>query len=389
MKKLAFVATGYIKKYDGVSVYTENLLIELLNHKDIKKNSIKTDIYIGESVLELLKSRVLSPNVKELENITFIPVNDKNFYLKILDLTRKMFIKGKYDLVLMTNLMPVLFAPGKKIKVIHDFSKRRFPELYTKFGLIYNLFLVKSAKKFDFAIGYISQTTQEDMSRYFNIDKNNKRLLFVPNGIPFKVKNFKRVDNEVAFEKFKQKDLHLCVVGRINKHKGFDRLLKFCTYFENSLKMGEKFDSVTLHIVGKQTKETENIFKNLKFKNINLIFHGFLDDNELNKIYQKSHFSFFLSRNEGYGLPLIEAMWFKSVPIISNIPIFNEIMGANFPKFDDITGYEEEIEDFINSIFDDKKTLQSTYRQMEVVIEKEMKGYNKAANNLVDFLESI
>ena len=384
MKKLAFVATGYIKKHDGVSVYTENLLIELLAHS----NTTKTDIFIGKSVLELLKNRVLSSETKELKNITFIPVNDNNFFFKTLDLTRQMYKYGKYDLIFMTNFMPILFTPGKRIKVVHDFSKKKFPELFSKFSLIYNLFLVKSAKKLDFAIGYISQTTQEDMKKYFDIDENNKKLLFVPNGIPFKVKNFSRVDDKVAFDKFKQKDLNFCVVGRINKHKGFDRLLKFCNYFENSLKMKKKFDFVTLHIVGKQTKETENIFKNLKFKNINLVFHGFLDDDELNKIYQKSHFSFFLSRNEGYGLPLIEAMWFKSIPIISNIPIFDEIMGTDFPKFDDITGYEEEIEKFIFSIFDDNKTLQSIYKQIEVVIEKEMQGYSRSANNLIDFLES-
>ena len=52
MKKLAFVATSYIKNYDGISVYTENLLLEFL--KQIENKNISVDIYTGKSVLELL-----------------------------------------------------------------------------------------------------------------------------------------------------------------------------------------------------------------------------------------------------------------------------------------------------------------------------------------------
>ena len=49
MKKIAFVATGYILKYDGISVYTENLLLEFL--KTINdENDFSIDIYVGKSV---------------------------------------------------------------------------------------------------------------------------------------------------------------------------------------------------------------------------------------------------------------------------------------------------------------------------------------------------
>ena len=33
MHKIAFVATGYILDYDGVSVYIENLVLRLLEHE--------------------------------------------------------------------------------------------------------------------------------------------------------------------------------------------------------------------------------------------------------------------------------------------------------------------------------------------------------------------
>ena len=87
---------------------------------------------------------------------------------------------------------------------------------------------------------------------------------------------------------------------------------------------------LSTNIVGKETEDTQNIIKALNKINIPFKAHGFLNDKELNNLYLTSHFCFFLSRNEGYGLPLIESLWFKLIPIISNIPAFNEILPKEY-----------------------------------------------------------
>lgn len=245
------------------------------------------------------------------------------------------------------------------------------------------------AKKFDYAIGYISNTTLVDMERFHKINPKNKELLYLPNGIPFKVKNYIRPEIQIIKNKYSTNNLELLVVGRINKHKGFDRILEFCKYFDEHFKEINKFESVKLNIVGKQTKETEDIFKDLDLKHLKLDFHGFLYDEELNKLYAKSHFCLFLSRNEGYGIPLVEAMWFNSIPIISNIPIFNEVMGENYIKFDDNTGYQKAIVDFIVNIFESEEFKKEQQDIIELIVKKESNGYKMAANNLVNFIEKF
>ncbi len=40
------------------------------------------------------------------------------------------------------------------------------------------------------------------------------------------------------------------------------------------------------------------------------------------------------SREEGFGLPLIEALYFGTPVIASNIPVFHELLGASFTSFD-------------------------------------------------------
>jgi len=386
MKKIAFVATGYIIKYDGISVYTENLLINFLSNIQEQNLSYKVDIYVGESALELLKERVYQENLDV--KINLISVKDNSFASKILHLNYKLIKNGTYDLIFMTNFMPTIFLFSKTVKVIHDFSVNNFSELYSKSYLKYHNTLLSYAKLFDHGIGYISNTTKSDLNKFHKINDINKNLLHLQNGIPFKVKNYSRPEDSFVEEKYYSNKLNFLVVGRINKHKGFDRILDFFKYFDQS-KEQEGFEKVTLNIVGKQTSETTQIFKDLKLKNIDLIFHGFLNDEELNNIYTSSHFCLFLSRNEGYGIPLVEAMWFKSIPIISNIPIFNEIMGEEYAKFDKQTGYKEAISNFILKVFKNKEFREETRKHLEQIVKNESEGYNKASINLINFIKGL
>lgn len=385
MKKIAFVSTAYIKNYDGISVYTENLLLEFL--KQIQDEDISVDIYTGSSVIELLKNRISKENLLN-EKISIKSVNDSKFISKILDLNFQLIKNAKYDLIFMSNFMPTVFLASKTLKVIHDFSVNNFSELYSKGYLKYHNMLLSYAKYFDHAIGYISNTTLADLNKFHKINPSNKKLLHLQNGIPFKVKNYERPSDEQSLEKYKKRDLSFLVVGRINKHKGFDRILEFCEYFDKTENINS-FDSVTLNIVGKQTDETTQIFKDLNLQNIKLVFHGFLSDEDLNPLYIKSHFCLFLSRNEGYGIPLVEAMWFKSIPIISNISIFDEIMTNEYPKFDDKTNYTSSIVEFVNKIFDDITYLKKQKEFIETIVLNEQTGYEKAAKNLVKFIEKL
>ena len=382
--RLAFVATAYIRKYDGVSVYTENLLQELLHHEYVISGELYIDVFIGKDVIELLQERI---HIPKLGNIAFVEVNDDSKVKKNIDLIRKLRSHSKYDLIFMTNFMPTVWMPAKTVKVIHDFSIDLFPELYSKTHMQYHKFLLFYAKYFDYAMGYISEATKKDLMHFFQINNENKQLIYLPNGIPFKVKNHERPHQDLIERKFANNTLELLVVGRINRHKGFDRILTFCSYFDKKLQAMPRYEKVILNIVGKQTKETENIFESLQLKNIDIVFHGFVDDDGLNQMYMKSHFCFFLSRNEGYGLPLLEAMWFRCFPLVSNIPIFNEILGGEIVKFDDISGYEKAIEQRIFELCDSVEIRKHYANALEEIIEREKNGYTSAANNLVDFLK--
>ena len=155
------------------------------------------------------------------------------------------------------------------------------------------------------------------------------------------------------------------------------------TYFDNHHE-SERFKSITVDIAGKQTKETKDLFLNKNFKNIKLNFHGYVDDDTLNQLYKNSHFCFFLSRNEGYGLPLVEALWFGSIPVISDIPVFGEIVGKDYPKFDDKSGYTDAIKDFVVKSYFDKTYQKKLFEDINKIVEKEKNGYKRSVQNIVE-----
>jgi glycosyltransferase involved in cell wall biosynthesis len=386
MRNLAFIATGYIVEYDGISVYIENILKNLLLDKSVQNNKLAIDIYISKSAQTFFKQRVFKQG--QGKNINIVTVKDQNSIIKIIDLQLKLLFSRKYDVVFIPNPMPLFSSSGKRVKVIHDLTIKQTPELFSSSLHRYIDFLIWYMYRFDDAIGYISNQTKDDIKKFYQIDQSNKKFLYMPNGIPFKVQNYQRPDMHDIYQKYTSKSIEFVVVGRINKSKGFDRILLFLNYFEQYLQTQNKFNTVTLHIVGKQTAETKSILKNANLKNIILNFHGYVDDDKLNNLYIKSQFSFFLSRNEGYGLPLVESMWLRCIPIISDIPIFNEILGTSYPKFSDESGYDKAIKDFIVQIFDDKDYLKMLFEKLENSVLSEKEGYKSASDNLAAYIEN-
>ena len=82
-------------------------------------------------------------------------------------------------------------------------------------------------------------------------------------------------------------------------------------------------------------------------------------------------------------------MWFNTIPIISDIPIFNEIMGEDYIKFGDKTGYTHAITNLIIDIFESEKFRKEQQNKIEKVVNKETDGYKIAAVNLLNFIKNI
>lgn len=133
--------------------------------------------------------------------------------------------------------------------------------------------------------------------------KNNDikcQVEYIPNFLEKLPKKINKLDNK-----------NIISVGRLEPEKGFLDLVSVFKLIE--LKDGE----VYLNLVGDGSQK-DKIFKNIVDNNISrkVKMPGYLDFEELNKLYEKSSLYLMTSYTESFGLVLIEAMS-HGIPVIA------------------------------------------------------------------------
>ena len=221
------------------------------------------------------------------------------------------------------------------------------------------------------------------LSEYYPTSRDVPRPL-LPNGLPVS-KLGPRPAPEARAAAITAPELELLFCGRLNRLKGIDRLLDVARAMDQACAEG-RLPPTTLHIIGKSTEETEALFAGQRFQHLKLRRYGFLSDEELNALYARVGFAFFLSRNEGFGLPLIEAMWMGAAPLLSDISIFAEVMGAGYPRFTDSDAAVQALLDFIERVRSDADYRGRILQQIEAALEAHKDGYQRSARGVLEFL---
>jgi glycosyltransferase involved in cell wall biosynthesis len=383
--KIAFIATSYIPQRDGVSIYLENLLAEVLHGRGPGVGIDRIDVFIGQYSLPTLSS-LLQRQLDHLGcgeamgRVRFCPVSYAHIAWEPWHVPRMVRKNGPHDLIVMPNMRPFLMIGKPTLSILHDLTYKVAARHVSTWRRMYSEVLVSWRLARDDFIGVVSSTTRSALLQHYPWAAR-KRLVQMPNGLPFKLAWIERPSTAVVEQKLTRDRLSFVVVGRINYLKGFDRVIKACEAIDAYLARSDI--SITLHVVGKETSEAKRLFSDKVLKKTNIRRHGYIDDETLNALYRDSAFCFFLSRNEGFGLPLIEALWFCCVPILSDLPIFREVMGEDFPLFDMEGAYGVAIADFIVRLRDDEAFRQGLLEKMERVLGAHRDGYATAARKAI------
>jgi glycosyltransferase involved in cell wall biosynthesis len=179
----------------------------------------------------------------------------------------------------------------------------------------------------DEVVSYLEQHTQENLRRSkINVD-------YWHLGADFRSTEIGNFSSRVE-EIFSTSSPYLLMVGTIEPRKSHALALEVME------KLWEKDTSLNLCIAGKQGWLVDDLMAKLRlhpFRNIKLFLIEEPTDDEIAALYQNAAALLFLSKMEGFGLPLVEAANYGTPIICSDIPVFREICSehATYVNIDD------------------------------------------------------
>lgn len=286
------------EKKTGTERYWKNLILSIKDYLDPKK------IYL---YCNLPKEKL----PKEFHQFNIYTPKYKNGFYRIFFGFNQAIKKIKPDLIHVQNFTP-FFKTIPIINTIHDLCFQKTPNTFSlKSKIAYQLFFKHSINLSDIII-CPSFDVKNSLINYFpKIKKEKIKVIYdAADNCFFYIKNKKQVKKYLK-ERFNLNKDYYLVVGEIQKRKNPKKIID---YFQNHLK---KKKDILLVFVGpnkinlKQTDEIKII--------------GYVNDHDLNYLYNGAKALIYFSKCEGFGLPIIEALKTKTPIIDSNLKVFQEI----------------------------------------------------------------
>jgi len=209
-----------------------------------------------------------------------------------------------------------------QVDVIHDINFVHNPQQLPKLtSWYYNKYFVKFARKATL-IGTVSEFSKKDICSTYNIKEDKVTVCY--NGSNEKYKPIPETEKQEIRNKYSNGKKFFVFVGALSPRKNVDGLLQSFEIFK------DRYDfDINLVIVGGSLHKTEAIEKvhsEMKHKD-NVIFTGRLENDELCKVMAASECLTYIPHFEGFGIPLLEAMYAETAIISGNATSLPEVVG--------------------------------------------------------------
>ena len=209
--------------------------------------------------------------------------------------------------------------PIKKIVTVHDLIFMRFPQYYSFFDRKIHLWKFrKAAEQADLIIA-ISEQTKRDTIKFLKIPESKIRVVYQCCHQSFKEMQSSEFLNSVK-EKFGLPEKFILNVGTIEERKNLLNIVKAITGTD-----------IPLVVIGKKTKYFNKVVKFIKKNKLqNQIY--FLENvsmEELAAVYKLAEIFVYPSVFEGFGIPVIEALFSGTSVITSNTSCLPEAGGPD------------------------------------------------------------
>lgn len=345
MKKIVFNGLLFSQRQTGVHRYTREVLKEL-------------DKIVNPNQYELVVPNY-TKNVMKFKNIKVVYYGNVKGTLWEQTSFVRYLRKNNAESVNFNNTLPLL-KPGAI--VIHDVCYKIHPEYFTTFrGKLTVLW-----HKINFRVASICKVpivTVSHFSKYQIIDTykiDSKRIKVI--GCAWQHMNEIESDESIL-QKYKlQKKSFFFTLGSISINKNTTWVYK----------VAEKYPQYKFVIGG---AKSNNADININLKNNNIMFLGYISNEEIKALMQNCKAFMFPSIYEGFGLPPLEALSQGADVITSNSASLPEIY-KNSVHYIDPYDTRVDLDEILKEKLDLSESVLNRY------------SWKKSANNLKEFIEN-
>jgi glycosyltransferase involved in cell wall biosynthesis len=305
--KIGFDGKRIFHNFRGLGNYSRNLVEGIMEFSPENEVFIFTPPFNDERAINWVKNHqngnIISPKSK--------------FFEKFPSIWRSLFLSHeikKMDLDIYHGLSHELpfFVNQlrcKKVVTVHDLIFKRYPSFFSLIDrTIYSIKYSYSCRNADLIIA-ICEQTKKDLIDLMGVPSRKIEVAYQSCN-PIFNKQLTNEERSSIRVKYKLPENYILFVGALEPNKNALNLVKA---FEN-LKSKDLF----LVLVGKGKSYKEQILKEIALGGIKekVIFYDYIPTEDLPGIYQLAKLFVFPSFFEGFGIPIIEAL-FSRTPVIT------------------------------------------------------------------------
>ena len=306
--------------------------------KSFPKNLLRglASIDTEHSYCVFVNDRVQGEFRVEKDNFRTIPlrVPDKNAIIRAL-WEQLLFprILDRYGLDLLHcpigNVVPV-FWRGRTVCTVHDLIVLKFPSCYPKSKHLYlRCLLPKSVRKSQHIITD-SESSKADIIDRFGLPQN--RISVIYHTLSEEIfHNRKSVDASGSRDRLRRQygigARFVLAVGTLEPIKNYETLIRAFSL----LRTESMFPDLSLVIVGPKGWHSEDTFALVREAGLEerVVLTGYVSDEVLSELYCLAELFVTVSLYEGFGLPVLEALYHGLPVIVSDRSSLPEIVGSS------------------------------------------------------------
>lgn len=295
------------------------------------KTYMQTFCEEAQTHMDLPFDYILSPSLEKVTSSSFFKGKTprwKNWLFQLLYLSRKVFILPvlshwyRADLVFSPDILSPIWGKGQRVAVIHDAFFWENPEHYHPIWLRVFKSLINLGLKSGVKIITISHYSKQKLENYLPLLGVDIQVVYPSSNVVTRGES-PEGPNPVGSPYF----LH---VGVLEKRKNLGVLVKALSI----LIKDPEFSRYKLVLLGQRgpreaMDDYENILRLIDTLQLSdsVLLPGYVSREEINSYYRHASGYLFPSLNEGFGMPVLEAFYYRLPVIISGQGALQEIGG--------------------------------------------------------------